>query len=79
MGRDLVAKLGELAAPSVDGDELVPGRRIDAAGEFGRTLSTVFVGSATSKARKKRITNAIARLTAGPAAMTTIRFHTGWW
>ena len=56
-----------------------PGRSDSAAADPLVILSTRGSGSTKSNARKNRITNAIRRLTAGPAPITTIRFHTGWW
>ncbi len=56
-----------------------PGSILPSAGEPGSISPTWAVGSTTEKARKKKIANAISRFTAGPAAITTIRFQTGWW
>jgi hypothetical protein len=57
-----------------------PGRSTWAAGVPRSTEFTPMSVRVTPSAQKspQRITKASTRLTAGPAAMTTIRFHTGW-
>ena len=57
-----------------------PGRRTCAAGLPASTLRTPMSVRCTPSAQNSahRITNARAMFTAGPAPMTTMRFHTGW-
>ena len=61
-----------------------PSRSTSAAGEPAVIRSMRSVGLASrgspieNQYRPMRITNASTMLTAGPAAITTSRFHTGW-
>ena len=60
-----------------------PGLRMPAAAEPGVVSSILLIGfalrtSPIDQYSPIRITNARKMLTAGPAAMTTSRFHTGW-
>ena len=52
--------------------------RCAAAGEPATTSPTVSSSSLAPKASAKSSTKAISRFTAGPAAIVTIRFQTGW-
>ena len=69
------------AADPVDRDDLIAGRRISAAdAPLAVTVWTVVLATVWpfDSAIAQKITNAISRLTAGPARITTIRFHTFW-
>ena len=80
MGGDLVADRGLRAADAVDRDDLIAGATSAAEAPLAVTVWTVVLATdwPFDTAITQKITKAITRFTAGPARITTTRFHTFW-
>jgi hypothetical protein len=66
-------------APAVDGQDPVPGPELLGGRRSRLDLADPAVEVAQPEGEPEQQHEAISRFIAGPAAITTIRFQTGWW